>query len=137
IGAAAAARFHADRLWWGLAAFALAVGIGAHALDELKGRPLGTHLSDGALLGLGVAGTAGAVVIGVAGAIEVTPWLAPFVLAGALFVPAYNLELLGGRLHSDTWFAIGWGAFPALTGYFVEDRSLTVTGVLIAAGCAV
>ena len=137
IGAAAASPFHADRLWWGLAAFALAVGIGAHSLDELNGRPLGTHLSDGMLLGLGIAGTAGALAIGVAGAIVVTPWLTPFVLAGALFVPAYNLELLGGRLHTDTWFALGWGAFPALTGYFVEAESLTLTGVLIAAGCAV
>jgi hypothetical protein len=136
IGAAAAARFHANRLWWGLAAFALAVGIGAHALDELKGRPLGTHLSDGVLIGLGIAGTAGAVAIGIAGTIVVTPWLAPFVLAGALFVPAYNLELFGGRLHTDIWFALGWGAFPALTGYFVEAESITLTGLLIAAGCA-
>jgi hypothetical protein len=136
IGAAAAPSFHAYRLWWGLAAFMLAVGIGAHALDELKGRPLGTHISDGVLLGLGIAGVAGAVAIGVAGAIVVTPWLAPFVLAGALFVPAYNLELLGGRLHTDTWFAVGWGAFPALTGFFVQDRSLTLIGVLVAAGCA-
>jgi hypothetical protein len=137
IGAAAARRFHPDRLWWGLAAFALAVGIGAHALDERRGRPLGTHLSDGTLLALGIAGTLGAVAIGVAGTIVVTPWLAPFVIAGALFVPAYNLELFGGRLHSDTWFALGWGAFPALTGYFVQAESLTATGVLIAAGCAV
>ena len=68
----------------------------------------GTQLSDRVLLGLGVAGTVGAVAIGVAGAIVVTPWLTPFVVAGALFVPAYNLELLGGRLHSDTWFALGW-----------------------------
>jgi hypothetical protein len=136
IGAATAPRLHADRLWWGLAAFALAVGVAAHALDELQGRPLGTQLSDRVLVGLGVAGTAGAVAIGVAGAIVVTPWLTPFVLAGALFVPAYNLELLGGRLHSDTWVALGWGAFPALTGYSAEARSLNLTGVLIAAGCA-
>jgi hypothetical protein len=137
IGAATAPRLHTDRLWWGLAAFALAVGVAAHALDELRGRPLGTNLSDRVLLGLGLAGTAGAVAIGVVGVIVVNRWLTPFVVAGALFVPAYNLELLGGRLHSDTSFALGWGAFPALTGYFAEAGSLTLTGMLIAAGCAV
>ena len=62
-------------------------------------------------------------------------WLAPFVLAGALFLPAYNLELLGGRFHNDLWFAVGWGAFPALTGYFVNAEKIAVEGVLIAAGC--
>jgi len=136
IGAAAAPRLHADRLWWGLAAFALAVGVGAHALDELHGRPLGTELSDRALLALGAIGTLAAVAIGVAGVIVVSPWLAPFVLAGALFVPAYNLELFGGRAHGDLWFALGWGAFPALTGYFAEARELSGTGLLVAAGCA-
>ena len=42
-------------------------------------------------------------------------------LAGGLFLPAYNLELAGGRFHSDLWFALGWGAFPAFTGYFARD----------------
>src|SRR5207244_233857 len=57
------------------------------------------------------------------------------VLAGALFLPAYNLELAGGRFHSDAWFALGWGAFPAFTGYFVEAEKIALPGLLIAAGC--
>jgi hypothetical protein len=56
-------------------------------------------------------------------------------VAGVLFVPAYNLELLGGRLHSDLWFAAGWGAFPALTGYFVQAQRITLAGLAVAAGC--
>ena len=136
IGAAAAPHLRADRLWWGLAAFALAVGVGAHALDELHGRPLGTHFSDRTLIALGAGAMLGAFAIGVAGTIVVSLWLAPFVLAGALFVPAYNLELFGGRAHGDIWFALGWGAFPALTGYFAEARDLAPAGLLIAAGCA-
>ena len=32
-------------------------------------------------------------------------------------MPAYNLELFSGRLHTDVWFALAWGAFPAVTGY--------------------
>src|SRR3954462_9226645 len=67
LGAAAAPVVHVDRLLAALGAFFLAVGVGAHALDELNGRPLGTRLSDRTLLGLAVVGVAGAVGIGVAG----------------------------------------------------------------------
>jgi hypothetical protein len=135
LGAAAAPRLHLDRLLWALAAFALAVGVAAHALDELHDRPLGTGLSNRTLIALALTSLLGALAIGAAGVITVSPWLAPFVLAGALFLPAYNLELLGGRLHSDLWFAVGWGAFPALTGYFVNAEKVAADGVLIAAGC--
>ena len=47
LGAAAAPVVHVDRLLAALGAFFLAVGIGAHALDELNGRPLGTQLTTG------------------------------------------------------------------------------------------
>lgn len=135
LGAALAPTLHVDRLLWGLLAFALAVGVAAHALDELHDRPLRTSVSDGALWALGVVGLLGAVAIGVAGTLTVSVWLAPFVVAGAAFVAAYNLELGGGRFHSDVWFALGWGAFPALTGYFIEAGTIRPAGVLMAAGC--
>ena len=135
IGAAVAPTLHLDRLLWGLAAFGLAVGLAAHALDELHDRPLQTGLSDGALRALAIMSLLGAVAIGIAGVLTVTPWLAPLVIAGGLFLPAYNLELAGGRFHSDLWFAVGWGAFPAFTGYFVNAESVGVAGLLIAAGC--
>jgi hypothetical protein len=135
IGAALAPHLYVNRLLWGLAAFALAVGIGAHALDELHDRPLRTRLSDEVLLALGLASMLGALAIGVAGVLSVSLGLLPFVLAGAAFVPAYNLELFGGRLHSDAWFALSWGAFPALVGYFAEAERITLTAVVVAAGC--
>jgi hypothetical protein len=135
IGASIAPHLYVNRLLWALAAFALAVGVAAHALDELHDRPLRTGLSDRTLIALSVLSLLGALAIGVAGVVEVTPWLAPFVVAGALFLPTYNLELLGGRLHSDLWFAIGWGAFPALTGYFVQAQRITAVAVLVAAAC--
>jgi hypothetical protein len=135
IGAAIAPHFYVNRLLWGLAAFGLAVGIAAHALDELHDRPLHTGLSDRALIGLAGASLLGALAIGVAGVVVVSPALAPFVLAGALFLPAYNLELFGGRLHGDVWFALGWGAFPAFVGYFVEAQRITAAALLVAAGC--
>ncbi len=134
LGAAAAPTLYANRLLWGLLAFALAVGVAAHALDELNGRPLGTQLSDRALIALAVVSLAGAVAIGVAGSVLITPWLAPLVIAGGLFLPAYNLELAGGRFHSDIWFAIGWGAFPAFTGWFINAETVALPGILIALG---
>jgi hypothetical protein len=137
LGAAAAPHLYVDRLLWGLAAFALAVGVAAHALDELHDRPLRTSLSGRTLVGLAVVSLLGALAIGIGGVLTVTVWLAPLVLAGAVFLPVYNLELIGGRLHGDLWFAIGWGAFPAFTGYFVNAEQVALPGLLMAGGCLV
>jgi hypothetical protein len=135
LGAAAAPTLHAGRLGAALGAFFLAVGVSAHALDELNGRPLQTMLRRRTLIGLAVVGLAGAVGIGVAGAIVVSPLLAPLVVFGALLVVAYNLELAGGRFHTDVWFALAWGGFPAFTGYFAQTLTIRPAGVLVAAGC--
>ena len=135
LGAAVAPKIHSDRLLWGLAAFALAVGVAAHALDELHDRPLGTGISDRALWTMTAVSLLGALAIGVVGVVTISPWLAPLVLAGGLFLPAYNLELAGGLFHSDIYFAIGWGAFPAFTGYFANAEKIALPGVLIALGC--
>jgi hypothetical protein len=135
LGAAAAPTLHADRLGAALGAFFLAVGISAHAFDELNGRPLRTQLKRATLISLGVFGLVGAVAIGVLGAVIVSPLLIPLVAAGALLVPAYNLELAGGRVHNDVWFALAWGAFPAFTGYFVNSLEIRPEGILVAAAC--
>ena len=126
---------HAGRLGAALAAFFLAVGIAAHALDELHGRPLQTRLSDTTLIALAVVSLAGAVAIGIVGTITISAWLAPLVAAGAFLVVAYNLELFGGRVHDDLWFALAWGAFPAFTGYFVNALQVRPAGLLVAAAC--
>jgi hypothetical protein len=137
LGCALAPHLYVSRLLWGLAAFGLAVGVAAHALDELHDRPLGTSVSKRTLIALAAAGLTGAIAIGVGGVLTVSATLLPFVLLGGLFLPAYNLEWAGGRFHSDLWFALGWGAFPALTGYFVNAEKLALPGLLIAAGCLV
>jgi hypothetical protein len=139
-GAAAAAEIHTDRFIATLAAFFLAVGIGAHTLDELNGRPLKTQLSDRTLVGLAVVSLAGAVGIGIAGCFIVSATLVPFVVAGGFLVVAYNLELFGGRFHTDFWLAAAWGAFPALTSWWVNTLSFgsaktVVAGALVTAGC--
>ncbi len=138
IGAAVAPEIHAVRLWATLAAFFLAVGVAAHALDELAGRPLGTALSDRALTLMAGISLAGALAIGIAGVVTVSVTLAPFVLAGGFLVLAYNLELFGGAFHSDFWLAASWGSFPVLTSWWVNTLSLSepdvVASALLAAG---
>jgi hypothetical protein len=139
-GAAAASQIHTDRFVATLAAFFLALGISAHSLDELNGRPLQTQLSDRALIALAVGSLAGAIGIGIAGCFIVSATLAPFVVAGGFFVIAYNLELFGGRFHTDFWLAFAWAAFPALTSWWVNTLSfgslkVDVAGALVAAGC--
>jgi hypothetical protein len=126
IGAALAPELEPERLLAALAAFFLALGIGAHALDELNGRPLRTRISDRTLTALAVSSIAGAVTIGLVSAAAFTWWLLPFVAFGAFIVAAYNLELFGGRFHGDLWFALAWGAFPLLAAYLAAAERLTL-----------
>jgi hypothetical protein len=136
LGAAAATKIYPVRLGAALAAFLLAVGVSAHAFDELNGRPLKTALTRRTLIVLAVVSLAGAIAIGIIGMFVVSPLLAPLVIAGGLLVPAYNLELAGGRFHNDTCFAIAWGGFPAFTGYFVNALTIRPAGLLVAGACS-
>ncbi len=135
IGASAAPHLYGYRLVWTLVAFLLGVGVAAHALDELHGRPLGTRLSDPALVVLATLSLTGAAAVGVVGALSISLWLLGFVAAGVVLTVAYNLELFGGRMHSDLWFAVAWGAFPALTAFFAQTQEIRVDGVLVAGAC--
>lgn len=131
IGAALAHPIRLDRLGWSLLGFFLGVGIGAHALDELHGRPLRTGVPSWALAGVGGAAVVGAAVDGwLVGGIH----LLPFVAVGALLVLAYNLEWFGGLVHNSAGFAASWGAFPLLTGYYAQHWSISVGACLAAAG---
>jgi hypothetical protein len=130
IGAAVVPHMVLWRLGGTLAAFFLAVGIGAHALDELNGRPLNTGISSrnltiAAVVSIGAAILAGLVYGGLR--------LLPFIVAGSLFVVGYNLELFGGILHNDLGFAATWGAFPALTGAYAQHWSLPPAAFVAAA----
>ena len=121
------------RLGAAVVAFALAVGIGAHALDELSGRPLRTGIPSGVLVGLAAASIGGACAIGVVGAVRFEPWLLTLVPIGLFLVLAYNLELAGGRFHSDLWFGLAWGGFPVVCGYAAVAGDVSVAALLAAA----
>jgi hypothetical protein len=121
------------RLGLAVAAFALAVGVGAHALDELRGRPLRTGIPDRVLVVLAAVSIAAACGIGLAGAAAYEPWLALLVPVGLFLVVAYNLELAGGRFHTDLWFGLAWGGFPVLCGYAAVSGEIGVAAVVAAA----
>ena len=133
IGAALAPQMKWDVLGWTVLAFFLALGIGAHALDELSGRPLQTRIPGPVLVVLAVGSIVAASAIGIVIASDTTWWLLLFVAGGAFIVAAYNLELFGGAFHSDLWFGIAWGAFPVLTAYFASAERLRAEAVLAAA----
>jgi hypothetical protein len=133
IGASLAPKVSVFRLLVTLVAFLLAVGIAAHSLDELRGRPLRTTLPSAVLWSAAAVGLAGAVALGAAGVFVVGLGLVPFIAAGILFVFAYNLELLGGRMHGDFWFALSWGSFPVLTAYFAQTGGLSIGAIAVAA----
>ncbi len=123
--------------WWleTVAAFFLAMGVAAHALDELHGRPLRTRIPDGVLWALAAVGLVGAAALGVDGALEATPWIWLLIPIGLFLVVAYNLELFGGAVHSDVWFALAWGAFPVITAYVAQTGTLRPAAVLAACAC--
>jgi hypothetical protein len=135
IGASLAPSVDAGRLLATISAFFLAIGIGAHALDELHGRPLRTGISSRMLVTVAGIGLGGALTLGVIGTRSLGWGLTPFIVVGALIVPAYNLEWLGARLHTGFVFAASWGAFPVLVSYFAQAERLDVVALIGAAAC--
>jgi hypothetical protein len=132
LGAGLASPFSWTRCAAAVAAFALAMGVGAHALDELRGRPLQTRIPERTLWTLAILSIAGATAIGVYACAAWTWWLAPFVVFGAFVVAAYNLELFGGAMHNVFWFAFSWGALPVLSAYVVQAETIRVEALAAA-----
>jgi hypothetical protein len=116
-------------------AFFLAVGIGAHALDELNGRPLRTGIPTRLLQAVAALSLAGALALGGFAATQMGLKLVPFVIVGAVAVVTYNLEWFRGLVHTDVVFAAMWGAFPVLAAYFTQAERVDAV-VLAAAGGA-
>ncbi len=133
IGASLAPRLDLLRLGATVVAFFFAVGVSAHALDELHGRPLRTSVPSRVLIASAAIGLLIAVGLGIAGVTQVGVGLLAFIALGVLFVVVYNLELLGGRLHGDVWFSLSWGAFPVVTGYFAQTGRLSLGALAVAA----
>ena len=130
IGAALSPRFDGTRLTATLIAFFLAVGLGAHALDELQGRPLRTSIPSSVLVAVAAASIIGATAVGLAGLARIGPGLIVFIVLGVVLNCAYNLELFGGWLHNDITFALAWGAFPLLTSFYAQAEMINVQAIV-------
>lgn len=130
IGACLAPEVSGRRLAGTALSFFFAVGIAAHALDEVHGHPLGTRVSNRTLWVTTLLGMAGALGVGVIGIGEIGPWLIPFMVIGPVLVFGYNAELFGGRLHTDVGFAVSWGAFPVITAYYAQAETIGIAAVL-------
>jgi len=133
LGAALAPHTDGTRLAATLLAFFFAVGVSAHALDELHGRPLHTEIATRWLVASAVGGLVVACGIGLAGVATVGPALLVFIFLGPLLVLGYNLELFHGAVHTDLGFAAAWGAFPVLVGYFVQAERLDLVALPVRA----
>jgi hypothetical protein len=136
IGACLAPVINTTRLIATLLAFFFAVGLAAHALDELHGRPLRTRIPSVALVVVAGVGLAGSIALGVVGIAQVGWALVPFLVVGPILVVAYNFELFGGVIHNDVGFAASWGAFPVLTAYVAQTGRLAVAPLIAAVGAA-
>jgi hypothetical protein len=137
VGGCLVAEVSWSRLGLTVLAFFLAMGIGAHALDELAGRPLQTAIPGSVLAALAVVSVVAACAIGLAVAVNFSLWILPLIAIGAFLVPAYNLELFGGRFHSNVWFALAWGAFPVVTGAVAVAGTVRAATVIAAAWATV
>ncbi|MFQ5873170.1 MAG: hypothetical protein ACE5JL_05145 [Dehalococcoidia bacterium] len=135
LGAAVAPTVHLDRLGWSVLAFFLATGLGAHALDELHGRPLSTRVPGWVLGSVAALALSGAIVLGAVFAVRESAWFFLFIGFGAYILVAYNLELFGGVFHNSLWFGLAWGAFPAITSYWVNASEISVAAALVGLAC--
>ncbi len=134
VGACLATHVNLTRMIATLLAFFFAVGLAAHALDELHGRPLRTRIPGGALVAVAGIGLGGAFALGIAGIVQVGPALIPFLVVGPVLVVGYNFELFGGVIHNDVGFAASWGAFPVLTAYVAQTGRLALAPIIAAVG---
>jgi hypothetical protein len=120
-----------------LAAYFLALGIGAHFLDQLPG--MGSsyvrHWPPWALAVVGSLGVALGVVIGVVGALVQlgVPFLGLVVVQGVVAVGYPLAPRFGGLLHRDPVFAVSWGTLPFLTSFYAQSREFTTVSLVVGA----
>lgn len=131
IGAALAPTLDWTRLGGTLLAFAIGLGVGAHALDEVRGRPLGTGLGDGLLWAIGVGAMVAAMGLAVVGAVVVSPWIPAWGAMGVALAVGYALEW-PRFLHTSIGFGLAWGAFPVLVGYWVQTETFSLAALVAA-----
>ena len=132
IGAALAPRVDWPVLAATLLAFFFGTGVAAHAIDEKNGRPLHTALSERTLTLLAVGGLLASLVVAAIGAVRLSPWVLAWAVVGVLLAAGYGLEK-PAALHTSLGFALAWGGFPVLVGFWAQTQAITVGAVAVAA----
>ena len=132
-----------------LVAFGLAVGVGAHAFDELNGRPLRTGIPSPVLVALGTAALLVAVALGLVAATmrELARVVKPggrlamveFGLPSGIWRPLWWLYTrvglpLGGRVFSRTWSAVGAFLGPSIEQFYARYPAEAVERYWLEAG---
>lgn len=115
--------------------YALALGVSAHVADSIgskRTKPWGTYFTKAQLLALMAGSLVAAYAIGIYYIVYFVPLLAVIAALEGFFLFAYNFEVFGGRFHNNFWFAVSWGALPALAGYVMQANSITILALAVA-----
>lgn len=136
IGAMMASQIHWDRVVAIVVIYFFGLGIAAHALDALGSqsiKPWGAVFTRRQLWVFAAGALVAAYGIGTYYMVRYVPLLWIVAILEGFFVFAYNLELFGGRFHTDGWFAFSWGTLPLLAGYIIQTNSVSVAALVVAA----
>jgi hypothetical protein len=135
IGSIAASDVHWDRIGAIALIYALALGIGAHAADNIgsqKDKPWGRYFTRKQMIALMISSLAAAYAIGIYYIVLHVPLLAIVAILEGFFLFAYNFEIWGGRFHNDFWFAVSWGALPVMAGYLIQTSDIGILPFAVA-----
>lgn len=139
LGSMVAAEVHWDRVGAIALIYALALGIGAHAADAIgsKNKPWAGYFTKRQMAAAMAASIGAAYAIGAYYIIAYVPLLGIVAVLEGFFLFAYNFELFGGIFHNDFWFAVSWGALPAIAGYLIQTGEFSLLPFAVAAGAAI
>jgi 1,4-dihydroxy-2-naphthoate octaprenyltransferase len=129
IGGAMAPSIHADRLIMAVIIVFFAHQ-GSHYLDEAKGHPWNTKISDRTLYSLSFLFLAIAIITGIYLLILVSPLLILFFIPLVFFPIAYSMELWNGRFHRPLSFGIS-SALVCLGSYFLQSLSISWSSIFM------
>ena len=140
IGSALAPNVYWDRVGAIALIYMLALGIGAHAADNIgskRAKPWGEYFTKGQMLILISSSLIMAYAIGIYYIILYVPLLAAVAILEGFFLFAYNFEIWGGRFHNDFWFTISWGALPVMAGYLIQTDNISILPFAVAGAAAI
>lgn len=119
-----------DVFGWVMLAYFLGLSIAAHAFDQLPG--MGSsyvkYLTPRELKQIGVASLTIALLIIIYWMFVLQKWQLLWLLpVQTFFVWAYPIsKFLGGRFHTDFWFAVSFGFIPVMLGYYINTSTMDV-----------